>query len=193
MQQNGTDNNISMKHLSQNVFGIVVGISLCISCFPIKRDGHTKNPTEIKGISDIAKKIQDIDPSYYSVIDVSRMRIYSLGGYYLAQSILCGPSGRASNYYHYLLTDSSFSSHTYFMSLSSEISNIWIDGDSLFVDLLDFIDEAYYNGVYSNCDNCDYFIFNMKLSTPSFELDTISEEKVSLGWNELITFSRQKS
>ncbi len=180
-----------MKHLSQRVFVIVVGISLCISCSPTKRDSHVKKPTEIKGTSDIAKKIQDIDPSYYSVIDVSRMRIYSLGDYYLAQSILCGPSGRASNYHHYLLTDSSFSKHTYFMSLSSEISNIWIDGDTVFIGLLDFIDETYYNSDYSNCDKCDFVLFKMKLSAPSFVLDTISEEKVSLGWNELITFSRQ--
>lgn len=190
VQQNGMEDDCIMKHLSQNTFVVILGISLCISCSPLKKDGRVmKYPEEIKLTSDIARIIQTNVPTYSSVIDICSMKVYSLGEYYLMQSILFGPSGRASNYHHYLITDNTYSKQVYFMSLSSEINNIWIDGDTLFVDLLDFIDEAYSNNGYTNCDKCDFVLYNMKLSASSFVLDTITKKTVGLGWEELKTFS----
>lgn len=191
VQQNGMEDNYTiMKRILLNFFVIISVASLCMSCFSLKRDGPIKYPTEIKKTPDIEKKVGNVAPEYYSIIDIYRMKVYSLGKYYFAQSILCGPSGRASNYHHYLFTDKTYSKQIVFMSLSPVINNIWIDGDTVFVDLLDFIDESYYNEEYSNCDKCNFVLRHMKLITPSFVLDTITEEKVSLGWKELETYSR---
>lgn len=183
------DNSAFMKRILANVFAVITVASLCISCFPFKRDGQIKYPTEIKKTLKIEKSIENIAPEYYRVMDVHRMKVYSLGDYYLVQSVLFGPSGRASNYHHYLLTDKTYSNQIGFMSLSPSINNIWIDGDALFVDLLDFIDEAYYNDEYANCDKCNFILRHKKLIASSFVLDNITEEEVSLGWKELEMYS----
>lgn len=184
------DNSTIMKRILSNGFAVISVASLCISCFSLKNDGQIKYPTEIKKTMKIVKKIENIAPEYYSVMDIHRMKVYSVGDYYLVQSILCGPSGRASNYHHYLLTDKTYSKQIGFMSLSPAINNIWIDGDTMFVDLLDFIDEAYYNDEYANCDKCNFVLRHKKLITPSFVLDSITEERVILCWKELEMYSR---
>ncbi len=190
-QQDGMEDSCIMKHCSLIAYVVIAVGVFCISCSSLKRECNViEYPTAIKEKNEIAKKIQDVAPIYYSVIDVSGMKVYSLGDYYLMQSTLCGPSGRASNYYHYLIMDSAYSKQVYFMSLSAKINNLWIDRGILFVDLLDFIDEAYYNDEYSNCSKCGFVIYRMKLSKSSFVLDTITEEKVELGLEDLMTYSR---
>ena len=184
------DNSTIMKRILSNGFAVISVASLCISCFSLKNDGQIKYPTEIKKTMKIVKKIENIAPEYYRVMDIHRMKVYSVGDYYLVQSILCGPSGRASNYHHYLLTDKTYSKQIGFMSLSPAINNIWIDGDTMFVDLLDFIDEAYYNDEYANCDKCNFVLRHKKLITPSFVLDSITEERVILCWKELEMYLR---
>jgi hypothetical protein len=179
-----------MKRTLTKGIAVITVASLCISCFSFRRDGQIKYPTEIKKTLKIEKNIENIAPEYYSVIDIHRMKVYSLGDYYLVQSILFGPSGRASNYHHYLLTDKTYSRQIGFMSLSPAINNIWIDGDTMFVDLLDFVDEAYYNDEYANCDKCNFILRHNKLIASSFVLDIITEEEVCLGWKELEMYSR---
>lgn len=185
------EDSCNMKHCNLITCVVIMAEVLCISCSPLKRECNViEYPTAIKEKNEIEKKIQDVAPIYYGVMDVSGMKVYSLGDYYLTQSTLSGPSGRASNYYHYLIMDSAYSKQVYFMSLSAEINNLWIDRGTLYVDLLDFFDEAYYNDEYSNCNKCDFVLYNMKLSKSSFVLDTIAEEKVELGLEDLMTFSR---
>ena len=186
-QPNGTvDNNTIMKRIQLNGFIIIAAVLLNISCTHLSGDGDIKiYPVEVENTQEITKMIEDAAPSYFNIIDIYRLKVYSLGEYYITQSILCGPSGRASNYYHYLLMDKDYSKKAYFMSLSSEINNVWIERDTLFANLLDFIDEAYDNGEYSNCKKCKYAVCHMKLISSSFVLDVVSEEEVCLWQKDL--------
>ena len=143
------------------------------------------SPTEEKISAEMTKKLDDYDPAFFDAVDTEQMRMFSLGEYYIFQSILRGPTGLGSNFYYYLLVKKDFSKDIYFMSLSREIKNIWKKGNSLFIDLLDFCTESYFDGEYSYCDSCVFISFHTELSTSSFSLDTISSEKQYLSWGDI--------
>lgn len=165
--------------------GIIVLVEilmgLLISC---EHNPTSSYPTPIQ-ISDVGtRKVEALNPVFYSVIDLSRMKTYSIGEYVIFQSILFGPLGRSSNYNHYLLTDKGYSKQVYFMSISSAINNIWTSNDTVFVDLLDFDEETYYNETWLDDDSCKYILHHLFLSEPSFFLDTITREEVFLRLEE---------
>lgn len=180
------DNHTTMRRIQLKGFILISAVLLIMSCISLNGNDDKKiYPVEVRKTPEITKRIEDVAQAYFNVIDIDRMKVYSLGKYYITQSILCGPSGRASNYHHYLLMDGTCSKQIYFMSLSSEIKNIWIEGDSLFVNLLDFINEAYDNDEYPNCDKCKYVLRHMRLLTSSFVLETVTENVVYLRWGDL--------
>ena len=183
------------KALAQGLFktyALISFVILCIIMFVTTRDGGSERvyPSEEKDVSRFIGKIEVINSPYLSAMDGYRMKVYSLNNYYILSSILCGPSGRASNYHHYLLTNSDCSKQVHFMSLSSSINNIWLTGDTVFADILDFIDDEYDNEMYFRCESCDYVLYHIRVPTSNFSLDTISEEKISLKWEDLKCFSK---
>lgn len=158
-----------------------------VSCAPFKHE-KLKYPDEIQKRQDIIGKIEEINPVAFNVIDTSSSRLYALGNYFILKSMLCGPSGIASHYTHYMLMTKDFSHYDYFASLSSEIHNVWMSQDTLYVNLLDFIYSKYERGVYGICDSCDFEIIHMRLATSSFTLDTLEEEQVKLTWKDLKSY-----
>lgn len=154
---------------------------LFTSCFHTKKQHDVIYPQNIE-ISN--QTIQRVDSLMYCM-DYSKLKLYMLGDYYIFRSILCGPLGRASNYYHFLLLNNDFSNPVYVMSLSSNTNNIWIENDSLFIDLLDFVDEEYDSGICFDGDTSNFVLYHTCLSIPSFTIDTISENNVRLAWKDL--------
>lgn len=189
--QNGmADNTSSKENVMKNCIAptriicfMAIILSSCVSARNYSDD--IMSPTEEKVSAEMTKKLDDYDPVFFDAVDTEQMRMFSLGEYYIFQSILRGPTGLGSNFYYYLLVKKDFSIDIYFMSLSREIKNIWKKGNSLFIDLLDFCTESYFDGEYSDCDSCVFISFHTELSTSSFSLDTISSEKQYLSWGDI--------
>lgn len=179
--------NTFMKSLLKHLVIIIVVMLLSMSCISTKLGSAGKiYPYEVSETTLLKGQLEEMS----NVMDISRVKFYYLGGYYISQSILSGPSGRASNYYHYILSDTNFLKEVYFMSLSSEINNIWMERDTLFIDILDFVDELYDRGEYFSSDTCDFNLYHLRLLVLPFSLDTSSEEKVHLVRKDLTCFPR---
>lgn len=156
-------------------------VLLFFSCVSEGMDKCGKtHPVEIELSPAIRKSFETYDPSFFCYMDNDKMELYCLGDYYILKSILSGPTGRGSNYYYYLLVDKSFSKDVFFVSLSGKVENIWLSEDTLFANLLDFDDDAYYKGEYNVYDSCEYVIIHTQQSSSTFSLDTINEEKVRI-------------
>ncbi len=163
-------------------------VLLFFSCRP-ERESNSgmMRPVEVEMTSEITKNVANHD---IGIIDIREMKLYALRDYYIAKSVLCGPTGRGSNYFYYLLYDKSFSKSMLFVSLSGDMNNIGLIGDTLFIDMLDFIDDAYYAGDYFQRDSCAFVCIHTKQLLSSFKLDTLSIDTVSLGWGDMHTYNR---
>ena len=161
------------------------------SCTPVKNGTRDEKlyPKEIEINPEMGKKLENYDPDFFCYMDTEEMKLYSLGDYLIFQSVLTGPTGRGSNYYYQLLVNKDFSKDMFFMSLSGEIRNVWLSKDTLFINLLDFDDEAYYNGEYFLYDSCDFVLTRTKKSTSSFSLDTIDTKKIRIMWKDAVTYT----
>jgi hypothetical protein len=160
---------------------------LFLSCNSAKiNDGKIVHPQKetitYETAKNIANKLEKNFPNSTMMLELRKAKLYSLGDYYILQTIFCGPSGRASNYEHYLLFDKNYSKIFDFHSLSDNIQNVWMVNDTIFIDLLDYNIDDYYDGVYFE-DDVDTFNFSLnhtKLSTATFSYDTIKIDTVHL-------------
>ena len=176
---------------------IYIGVMiLFLSCNSAKiNDGKIVYPQKetitYKSVINIADKLEKNFPNSTFMLELREAKLYSLGDYYILQTIFCGPSGRASNYEHYLLFDKNYSKIFDFHSLSDNIQNVWMVNDTIFIDLLDYNIDDYYDGVYFE-DDVDTFNFSLnhtKLSTATFSYDTISIEKVFLTFKDAYNYN----
>ncbi len=172
---------------------------LFLSCnSPKIKDGKIVHPQKETITYEIAKnianKLEKNFPNSTMMLELREAKLYSLGDYYILQTVFCGPSGRASDYIHCRLFDKTYSKICKFYSLSDNMQNVWMYKDTIFIDLIDFVDDDYYDGVYFE-DNIDTFYFSLshtKLSTETFSYDTISIEKIFLGWEDVCVFSQNQ-
>lgn len=178
---------INMRKSLLHAKHCLLTVLLLFSCH-FERNGANEllRPEEVEMTPEITEIMANQD---LGIIDIREMKLYVLKDYYIAKSVLCGPTGRGSNYFYYLLYDNSFSKSMLFMSLSGEINNIGLIGDTLFVDMLDFIDDVYYNGEYFQFDSCDFVCIHTKQLLSSFKLDTVSIDTVICDWGDVSEYS----
>ena len=179
---------INMRKSLLHAKHCLLTVLLLFSCH-FERNGANEllRPEEVEMTPEITEIMANQD---LGIIDIREMKLYVLKDYYIAKSVLCGPTGRGSNYFYYLLYDKSFSKSMLFVSLSGEMNNIGLIGDTLFIDMLDFIDDAYYAGDYFQRDSCAFVCIHTKQLLSSFKLDTLSIDTVSLGWGDMHTYNR---
>ena len=177
---------------------IYIGVMiLFLSCNSAKiNDGKIVYPQKETITYEIAKnianKLEKNFPNSTLMLELREAKLFSLGDCYILQTVFCGGSGRASNYEHYLLFDKNYSKIFDFHSLSDNIQNVWMVNDTIFIDLLDYFIDDYYDGVYFE-DDIDTFNFSLnhtKLSTATFSYDTISIEKIFLERKDVSVFSK---
>lgn len=176
---------------------IYIGVMiLFLSCNSAKiNDGKIVHPQKetitYETAKNIANKLEKNFPNSTMMLELRKAKLYSLGDYYILQTVFCGGSGRASGYEHYLLFDRTYSKIFDFHSLSDNIQNVWMVNDTIFIDLLDYNIDDYYDGVYFE-DDVDTFNFSLnhtKLSTATFSYDTISIEKVFLTFKDVYNYN----
>ena len=176
---------------------IYIGVMiLFLSCKSAKtNDGKIVHPQKETITYEIAKnianKLEKNFPNSTMMLDLRKAKLYSLGDYYILQTVFCGPSGRASDYFHCWLFDKTYSKICKVYSLSDNMQNVWMYKDTIFIDLIDFVDDDYYDGVYFE-DDIDTFYFSLnhiKLSTATFSYDTISIENVFLTFKDVYNYN----
>ena len=169
---------------------------LFLSCNSAKtNDGKIVHPQKetitYETAKNIANKLEKNFPNSTMMLELREAKLYSLGDYYILQTVFCGGSGRASGYFHYRLFDKTYSKICKVYSLSDNMQNVWMYKDTIFIDLIDFVDDDYYDGVYFE-DDIDTFNFSLnhiKLSTATFSYDTISIENVFLTFKDAYNYN----
>ena len=153
---------INMRKSLLHAKHYLLTVLLLFSCH-FERNGANEllRPEEVEMTPEITEIMANQD---LGIIDIREMKLYVLKDYYIAKSVLCGPTGRGSN-------------------------NIGLIGDTLFVDMLDFIDDAYYNGEYFQFDSCDFVCIHTKQLLSSFKLDTVSIDTVICDWGDVSEYS----
>ena len=185
-----------------NLYYLLLIVLLVFSCVPARTGGHEHQyeerindskdslyPEEMELYPSLKIQLENYDSGYFQYMDTKKMKLYSLGDYYIMRSNLTGPTGRGSNYFYYLLVDKRFSKDIFSISLSRETKNIWLSKGLLFINILDFDDEAYCNGEYYICDSCDFSLIHTRQSSHSFSLDTIGYEKRTIMWKDIETYT----
>lgn len=168
-----------MKRIIISVTYSLIIALLFVSCFSESNNsGRRVYPEEMIISPNIQKEFENYDPDFFCNMNTEELKLYSLGDYYILQSVLCGPMGRGSNFFYYLLVDKNFSKDMFFMSLSNERKNFWLLRNTLFVDLWDYDEEAYWNNEYYFCDSCDFMLIHTRQSPYAFSLDTLNKETV---------------
>ena len=170
-------------------------ILFCSCNSPKINDGKIVHPQKetitYETAKNIANKLEKNFPNSTMMLELRKAKLYSLGDYYILQTVFCGGSGRASDYEHYLLFDRTYSKIFDFHSLSDNIQNVCMVNDTIFIDLLDYNIDDYYDGVYFE-DDVDTFNFSLnhtKLSTATFSYDTISIENVFLTFKDVYNYN----
>jgi hypothetical protein len=159
---------------------------LCISCILSKKNNNVLYPIEIEITPTMRNKLATLLYSEdFLGFDTNRMKLYSLGDYFILKSVLWGPQGRSSNYHYVILFNKYYTRYVWFQNLSSTIETIRIANDTLFIDLFDYNNDDYYKGVYYECDTCKYEVYKAILSTDSFTLDTIRKTDTLLALEEI--------
>ena len=138
-------------------------------------------PTEVEVSPELRQFVQDSMSCY----DMDKMKEYTLGDYRILRSILCGPTGMASNFQHYLLLDRGHTRRFYFMSLTDEMRNIWMEHDTLFINLLEYDSEAYDNGAYLDQETCPYTLLRLRLNPSTFSIDTLETRTIEMELSEV--------
>lgn len=183
----------SLLNYSIIYIGLMIFFSSCNS--EKKNDGEIVYPQKetitYESVINIADKLEKNFPNSTFMLELREAKLYSLGDYYILQTVFCGPSGRASNYFHYLLFDKTYSKICRFHSLSDNMQNVWMANDTVFIDLLDYNIDDYYDGVYFE-NGIDTFYFSLnhtKLSTATFSHDTIFIERVFLTFKDVYNYN----
>ena len=172
-----------LKILNTIVFMISV---LCVSCITSKKNYEVLYPIEMEITPTLRNQLKTLIYSEgFLGFNTNVMKLYSLGDYFILKSILWGPQGRASDYRYIILFNKYYTRYVWFQNLSSTIETIRIVNDTLFVDLFDYNNDDYYNGVYYECDTCKYEVYKAILSTDSFSLDTICKIDTLLAFEDI--------
>jgi hypothetical protein len=163
-----------MKRLK--IFNTIVFMMsvLCVSCITSKKKYEILYPIEMEITPTMKNQLETLIYSEgFLGFHTRVMKLYSLGDYFILKSVLWGPQGRASDYLYIILFNKYYTRYVWFQNLVTNTETIRIVNDTLFVDLFDYNDDDYYNGVYYECDTCKYEVYKAILSTDSFALDTI--------------------
>ena len=173
-----------MKIYRKAMTGVILslgGMALLTGCYIFHSENSVKAyPAEVEVSPELRQFAWDSLPCY----DMGKMKEYTLGDYRILRSILCGPTGRATNFQHYLLMDKEHTRKLYFMSLTDETKNIWMERDTLFVNLLEYDEEAYDNGVYLDQDTCPYTLLRLRLNPGTFSFDTLKTRTLMMEQSE---------
>lgn len=119
---------------------------------------------------------------FLSYVDCEKLECYRLKRYHIYTSILKGPTGKASNFNHFLIIDTLSKRSITFMSLSSNIDNIYSCFDSLYVDIIDYTEDVFEDDEYFTKEEAPFYILHTLLIPSDCILQTITEYKKKIKW-----------
>lgn len=174
-----------IKSQINDIFFILIVLFFVTCTSKRSADDGMMYPEKMNLNNGLINKLENCDYDYFNNINLEALNLYCLGDYYLFQSTLCGPTGRGSNFYYYLLVDKSFYREFFFASISNEIKNIWISEDTLYINIWDYDDETYFNDDDQLGDSGDFVFIQSRFCSNSFTLYTITYEKKRLRWKDI--------
>jgi hypothetical protein len=128
---------------------------------------------------------------FLSFVDTTYIKTYSLGKYLIIQSVLEGPSGISSNFYHYLIFDTMNSQALTFMSISNNIGNVYIRDSVLYVDIIDYKENFEMDEDYFEKKNAIFLLKHNILSNKNFELEMIKCSTIVLLWEDAYSWPQR--
>ena len=124
---------------------------------------------------------------YFSYVDTTKISKFKLNNFIILQSVLKGPSGKASNFYHYLIYDTISMKSLTFMSLSNNINNIFCYNNSVYINMVDYKEDVFDDEAYFENKESVFNIFYTLLDLEKEELQIISKKVIKIKWEKVFS------
>lgn len=123
----------------------------------------------------------------FHLLNIEEADYFRLKNFYIVRCMLVGPSGWSSNFQHYIIMDTTTNINFYFMSLSNDMNNVYLNGN-LIVNSVEYKDQFNEDENYFKRKRASFKLISTTLSPADLQVKTTTEMERTLPWEEVYGF-----